>query len=125
MPKTEEEQDDLTWLKNGQYVAKKNKIEFVYWPMDSRKPLEEKYWIDFVRMSQDPDRTPILIHCAEGKHRTGFFVAIYRLVVDKWPIDKALTEMQSFGFGDTHPEIIEVLNKIDPDELRKKCFDSK
>ena len=88
--------------------------------MDSHEPLPENYWIDFIKMTQDPARTPILVHCAQGKHRTGFFVGLYRMAIDGWSFDQVWDEMQTFDFGDGHLEIVETLKNIKPEELRKK-----
>lgn len=43
------------------------------------------------------DGAPVLIHCAGGKHRTGFLTAVYRLSVDGWSLADTYAELFSFG----------------------------
>ena len=115
-----EDEKDSSWFEMEKALAEKLHVKFIHWPMDSHDPLPKQYWIDFMKMTKDLARTPILVHCAQGKHRTGFFVALYRMGIDGWSFDQACAEMQSFEFGNDHPEIVDTLKKIDPEELRKK-----
>lgn len=41
-------------------------------------------------------RTPILVHCAAGTQRTGTAVALYRMLVEGWPGDRAYDEYMSY-----------------------------
>lgn len=46
----------------------------------------------------------IFVHCLLGEDRTGVFIATYRMSVQRWPVEQALREMNSFGFnGFWHP----------------------
>jgi protein tyrosine/serine phosphatase len=114
---------DASWYEVEKRVADKNGVDFLSWPMDSRKPLPIEYLVEFLKMTQDPQKTPMLVHCAQGRHRTGFFSGLYRLVIDNWPIDKTLNEMYLFNFGHDHPELIDALRSIDPQGLRDKMKD--
>ncbi|MBI4565553.1 MAG: tyrosine-protein phosphatase [Planctomycetes bacterium] len=49
----------------------------------------------------DPQRQPVLVHCATGAQRTGLAVLLYRHLVQGVPIEEAYPE--SFGF-DHRPE---------------------
>jgi len=111
---------DRSWFDTESRVAEKNNVTLVHWPMDSHKPLPQKYWLDFLKMTQDPNRTPILVHCAQGKHRTGFFVALYRMGIDGWSFDQVWNEMQQHEFGNGHLEIVAELKNINPEQLHKK-----
>ena len=91
--------------------------------MDSRKPLAIEYQINFLKMTQDPEKTPILIHCAQGRHRTGFFAGLYRLVIGGWTIDQTLDELYQFNFGHNHPQLIDALRRIDPESFRRRMKD--
>ncbi len=102
-------------------MAEANRIKFIFQPIDTHKPVPEAYWMDFLKMAQDPGQTPLLVHCAMGCHRTGFFCAVYRMVIDGWPRDKALKEMESYGFDlNSHAELMKSLRQIDPVKIREK-----
>lgn len=47
---------------------------------------------------------PILVHCLAGKHRTGAFVALYRMEYQGWRSDEALSEMRDIGYEDIDKE---------------------
>lgn len=40
--------------------------------------------------------TPLLIHCKAGRDRTGYAVAAYRLLRQKWHLDQAVNEMKRY-----------------------------
>ena len=50
------------------------------------------------RALKDPAGRPVFIHCAEGKDRTGYSIAAYRMVFENWTADDAIHEMFDFGF---------------------------
>ena len=39
----------------------------------------------------------VLFHCAAGHDRTGLVAAYLRVTVNKWPVERAITEMRSMG----------------------------
>ena len=84
---------------------------YLHWPMG-----QESYWPwlppahfeRFFQLMDDPRNHPVAVHCIAGRHRTGTFVALYRLEYDRWSPEAALLEMQRFGFG--HPVLIQEHN---------------
>lgn len=42
---------------------------------------------------------PLLIHCTRGSERTGITVAMYRIIFQHWPVEKAIAEMDYYGFS--------------------------
>lgn len=40
---------------------------------------------------------PIFLHCRHGRERTGFVIAAYRMLIDKWPFDRAYKEWLQLG----------------------------
>ena len=48
-------------------------------------------------VEENPDKK-IFVHCRFGDARTGMMIAAYRMKVQGWTADKALHEMQSYGF---------------------------
>ncbi len=55
---------------------------------------------NYLKMLDDPEIYPVLIHCAAGLHRTGELTAIYRMEYEGWSKSLAVREMRSAGFGD-------------------------
>jgi protein-tyrosine phosphatase len=51
------------------------------------------------RTLQDPDSSPVFVHCAEGRDRTGYSIATYRKVFDGWSSNDAIVEMYDFRFN--------------------------
>jgi len=44
-----------------------------------------------------PERT-VFVHCREGVDRTGVMVALYRVALEHWPVDRAIDEMKAFHY---------------------------
>lgn len=58
---------------------------------------------DILRALATADASPVLVHCTHGEDRTGFAIAMLRVVRDGWPKERAWHEMIAHGF---HPELI-------------------
>lgn len=77
--------------------------------------VREKDLIQAVKILRDA-RSPILVHCWHGSDRTGTVVALYRMTVDRWTREKAVTEFTDPRFGyhaGTYPELRRYLEKVD------------
>ncbi len=53
----------------------------------------------FLKIMNDPANWPVFIHCAQGRDRTGYNAAVYRMVVQGWDAEEALDEMHTFHFN--------------------------
>jgi tyrosine-protein phosphatase SIW14 len=53
---------------------------------------------EFLDVMEDPANYPVLVHCFAGIHRTGTMCAIYRMEFQRWPAERAINEMQLYGF---------------------------
>jgi len=116
-----EPQSAQEWLNAERAVANERHVTFVHWPTLSGEPVAEKSILQFLKMTQDRSRTPLWVHCGLGRHRTGFLAAVYRRVIDDWPLEKALKEMESFGFDlTTHGKLVAALRELDVVRLRAK-----
>ncbi|MNQ68530.1 Tyrosine phosphatase family protein [compost metagenome] len=64
---------------------------------------------------------PVLMHCKHGSDRTGLIAAMYRVVVQGWSKEDALSEMTQGGFGDsTHfKDGVRYMMQADVDKLRE------
>ncbi|NLW86040.1 MAG: hypothetical protein GXY38_04125 [Planctomycetes bacterium] len=53
--------------------------------------------IRFLRIMNDPKRTPVFIYCMRGAERTGVYAAAYRVVLCGWDKQQAADEMPKAG----------------------------
>jgi protein tyrosine/serine phosphatase len=53
----------------------------------------------------DPDNYPILVHCFAGVHRTGAYVAIYRMEREHWSNADAIAEVKALGYDHLDVEL--------------------
>lgn len=60
---------------------------------------ERKEIVRFLQVVSDPKRTPVLVHCQHGADRTGTMCALYRVAVQGWSKEEAISEMTQGGFG--------------------------
>jgi tyrosine-protein phosphatase SIW14 len=97
--------DDPSGAVEGEAVAALG-ARPLHWPMGG-----EAYWPwfgpqqfeDFFELMDDPANFPVAVHCIGGRHRTGTFVALYRIEYQRWTAEDALREMLSFEFGEPVP----------------------
>src|SRR5262249_11917444 len=52
----------------------------------------------FREIIDDPDNYPILVHCFAGIHRTGAYIAIYRMEREHCSNDEAIAEVKAAGY---------------------------
>jgi protein tyrosine/serine phosphatase len=87
-------------------------LEFVSIPITELLPTDEqvRQFLDVMARHQGGSGGPsprcsgygrasgaVLVHCAQGRNRTGMMVAAYRIVMEDWPGEKALQEMRDYG----------------------------
>ena len=84
---------------------------------------EEEDVLRFLKIVTNTNAGPVLVHCLHGADRTGTMIAIYRMAVQGWKKDDAIKEMTDGGFGyhAIWKNLIEYLNKLDIEALRKKA----
>lgn len=90
-----ERHDDLPRLEG-------TRLKYLRIPMDAWDPEEAELVLLLTALEKilkDPDRAPVFVHCAEGKDRTGYSIAAYRMVFENWSVDDALHEMFDFRFN--------------------------
>lgn len=63
---------------------------------------------------------PVLMHCKHGSDRTGLMAAMYRVVVQGWSKEDALSEMTQGGFGESghFRDSVRYVMQADVDKLR-------
>lgn len=68
---------------------------------------------------------PLLVHCFHGSDRTGVVVAMYRMVVQNWPREKAIAELTDPRHGhhaDVFPNIRDYLETVDGNSIRRLVY---
>jgi protein tyrosine/serine phosphatase len=80
-------------------------VRFVFLPPDTvsrrKSRVRRPEAIDrFLRMMDDPQTYPVLIHCRAGLHRTGVLAAVYRMEYQGWGREEAIRELKADGFGE-------------------------
>ncbi len=79
-------------------------MRFIHIPVSGWSPPADKQAGEFLSIFRDDPNQKIFVHCWLGDDRTGVFVAIYRMAIEKQPPAQALKEMYYFGFnGLWHP----------------------
>ena len=104
--------DDAKLLKGTQ-------LKYIWIPMRPLNPTQDDL-VPFFRVVQDPENWPVFIHCWKGNDRVGFYVAAYRIVVDRWSADDAIREMVPFHYSPLWFRIPHALRGIDVEKLQAR-----
>jgi len=74
----------------------------------------------FLVVATDPARRPVLVHCAEGRDRTGVCVAAYRMVVEGWTYQDARREMRAYGAMPLFVNLDRLLRRLDTGAMKAR-----
>lgn len=76
----------------------------------------------FLKIATDPEKQPVFVRCQHGADRTGTMVAVYRIVIENWDVEKAIDEMQNgpFGFHEIFSGLPEFIEELDIESLRSQ-----
>lgn len=111
-----EHHDDLALLEG-------TSLKYIQVPMDPWRP-EEPELVQFLkavdRLLKDPNRTPIFVHCSQGRDRTGYSVAAYRMVFENWTASDAIHEMFDYRFNTIWIYNPKFLRRLDVPQIRKQ-----
>ncbi len=82
-------------------LSRRLEVDFVNLPMPGDGLGEEWEFREFLKIVDDPERRPVLVHCARGTCRTGAAVAMYRLERDGWALEDVTAELkrQTYHYG--------------------------
>ena len=75
-------------------------VDFLNLPMTGDGAGQELQFREVLKACDDPDRRPVLVHCARGTCRTGASVALYRFERDGWTIADVAAEMRRQSYKD-------------------------
>ena len=81
----------------------------------------------FLQIMSDPQNLPAFVHCQHGSDRTGTMCAIYRMAVQGWSKEEALSEMTQGGFGyhEIWKNLIDYLNALDIERVKRLATEGK
>ena len=78
------------------------------WPMSEQVDA-------FLNIATDPNRQPVIVHCAQGVRRTGMMVAAYQRSILGHDVARAKTEMLTFGHSQrTVGDVMKFIDVYDP-----------
>ena len=86
---------------------------------------EEEDVIEFLQIVTNPANQPVFVHCRQGTDRTGMMVAVYRMVIQNWPREKALAEMKAFGFHDIWDPLEDYIEEVNVEQIKSKLAEAK
>jgi protein tyrosine/serine phosphatase len=81
-------------------LARRLKIDFMSLPMPGDGSGREVQFREVLKACDDPERRPVLVHCARGTCRTGAAVALYRFERDGWTVEDVAAEMRRQTYRD-------------------------
>jgi len=70
------------------------------------------------KVLKNPESSPVFIHCAEGRDRTGYSIATYRMVFEGWTPNDAIQEMFDYRFNAIWFRDPKFLKKLDVNNIK-------
>jgi len=95
------------------------KLKYLWLPEQPGFP-EEKDVLIFLKVIENPNNRPVFVHCKEGKDRTGYIVAAYRIIDQGWSADDAIHEMFNFHYNPIFFENMLFLRGLDKKKSRQR-----
>ena len=95
-------------------------------PMSAWKAQDDDV-VWFLQVVADSTRAPLFLHCQHGADRTGYLIAMYRIVVEDWERERAIAEMTADGNG-FHPlcgNLIRYIRAADVEMLRARLVEER
>ncbi len=82
----------------AQTAAEKAGLRYINLPLAPKGYPEADAAQRFLAIVNDRANGPFYVHCAGGRHRTGVMLAVYRMEVDGWDIERSYKEMKDYDF---------------------------
>jgi protein tyrosine/serine phosphatase len=105
---------DSEWYRVERDACLKRGIRLIDFPLGEQGRAAEGVH-EFLTIMSDPAAYPIYVHCEAGSVRTGLAVAVYRMCLQGWTLDKAMEEAAKFNYtprGRQAGEYQEVLKRL-------------
>jgi len=74
-------------------IADRHGLRLYSITFSAKTGIADSQWEELRGILTDEGNQPVLVHCQSGVDRTGMVVALYRIEVQGWPLDRALREM--------------------------------
>lgn len=100
--------------------AEKLTLEHIPVSVNPFKKPKEADVIQFLKAVTTASHHPVFVHCREGVDRTGLMIAAYRIVIDEWSREEAITEMNSIGSHWYYQRFESYLRKLDVEKIKKQ-----
>lgn len=79
-------------------VVESHGMRFVNLPWSSVHDPNADQIAAFLTLLKDHPNRTFFVHCKAGADRTGVFIALYRIVFERWSTERALDEMKAFHY---------------------------
>jgi protein tyrosine/serine phosphatase len=79
-------------------AAERAGMRYINLPMAPKSYPQAEAAKRFLEIVNDQANGPVYVHCAGGRHRTGAMLAVYRMEVEGWNIERAYQEMKDYDF---------------------------
>jgi protein tyrosine/serine phosphatase len=90
--------DPDAWERAERLVCQSRGVQFVAFPCNHKNPPTAEQAREFLRLTRDTNRRPVLVHCRLGQQRTLLFCGLYRVHAQRVDPAAALREMDELGF---------------------------
>jgi len=84
--------------RDSKSLAEEAGLRYINLPLADKQYPQPDAAERFLEIVTDQSNWPVYVHCAGGRHRTGAMIAVYRITIDGWDIDRTYQEMKDYGF---------------------------
>jgi protein tyrosine phosphatase (PTP) superfamily phosphohydrolase (DUF442 family) len=80
-------------------AAERSGMKYYWLPMSVWDPPTDARAKEFVSVVENNSQGPFYVFCTDGVNRVGEMSAIYRVAKSQWTVERALKEIDDFGFN--------------------------
>jgi protein tyrosine/serine phosphatase len=84
--------------RDAKLLAERASLNYINLPLAAKHYPQAEAASRFLEIVNDQTNWPVYVHCAGGRHRTGVMIAVYRMAVDGWDVDRTYQEMKDYDF---------------------------
>lgn len=84
--------------RDAQALAERAGLRYINLPLAPKRYPQADAAQRFLAIVNDQANWPVYVHCAGGRHRTGALLAVYRMEMDGWNIQRAYQEMKDYDY---------------------------